>query len=389
MIRRLAAPRLIDLAGYYPIVAITGPRQSGKTTLARATFPDKPYASLEDPDVRALAATDPRGFLAQYPDGAVIDEAQRAPDLFSYLQTRVDGDRRTGLFVLTGSQQFGMMERITQSLAGRVGLLHLLPFAFDEVAGVRPTDGLEDWLWRGFYPPLHDRVIPPHVWFSDYLATYVERDVRSLLHVRDLDHFHRFVLMCAARSGQLLNLSALAADCGITHNTAHAWIGVLEASYIVTRLTPFHRNLGKRLTKTPKLYLLDPGLAAWLAGVRGAPELAVGSLRGPLFETWVVSEFLKRRRNGLHPEELHFWRDSAGNEVDLLVTRGEEVVAAIECKSGRTVAGDWFAPLERFVALSGALRRLLIYGGDTDQPRTDVPVFGWRAIGRAIDLAFA
>ena len=233
--------------------------------------------------------------------------------------------------------------------------MHLLPFAFDEVAAARPTDGLEDWLWHGFYPPMHDRVIRPHVWFADYLPTYVERDVRSLLQVRDLNHFHRFVLMCATRSGQLLNLSALAADCGITHNTAHAWIGVLEASYIATRRAPFHRNFGKRLTKTPKLHLLDPGLAAWLAGVRSAPELALGSLPGPLFETWVLSEFLKRRRNGLLPEELHFWRDSAGNEVDLLITRGEEVVAAIECKSGRTVAGDWFAPLERFAALAGAL----------------------------------
>ncbi|MDP1524618.1 MAG: ATP-binding protein [Rhodocyclaceae bacterium] len=388
MITRHAAPRLIELAGYYPIVAITGPRQSGKTTLVRATFPDKPYASLEDPDVRALATTDPRGFLAQYPDGAIIDEVQRAPNLLSYLQTRVDNDRRTGLFVLTGSQQFGLMERISQSLAGRVGLLHLLPFAFDEITAARPTDGLEDWLWLGFYPPLHDRAIPPHVWFSDYLATYVERDVRSLLQVRDLDSFHRFVLMCAARSGQLLNLSALAADCGVTHNTAHAWIGVLEASYIVMRLTPFHRNFGKRLTKTPKLYFLDPGLAAWLTGVRGAPELTVGSLRGPLFETWVVSEFVKRRRNALRPEELHFWRDSTGNEVDLLVTRGEEVVAAVECKSGRTVAEDWFPPLERFTTLAGTPRRLLIHGGEADQPRTGTPVFGWRSIGHAMDLAF-
>ncbi len=388
MIARHASPRLVELAGYYPIVAITGPRQSGKTTLARSTFPVKPYASLEDPDVRALATGDPRGFLAQYPDGAVIDEIQRAPELFSYLQTRVDGDRRTGLFVLTGSQQFGLMEEISQSLAGRVGLLHLLPFAFDEIAAARPADSLEDWLWRGFYPPLHDRAIPPHLWFSDYIATYVERDVRALLQVRNLDSFHRFVLMCAARSGQLLNLSALAADCGITHNTAHTWMGVLEASYIVIRLTPFHRNFGKRLTKMPKLYFLDPGLAAWLAGVRDAREMVVGSLRGPLFETWVVSEFLKRRRNALRSEDLHFWRDSTGNEVDLLVTRGEEVITAIECKSGRTLAEDWFAPLERFAALADHPRRQLIYGGDADQPRTDTPVFGWHSIGRAMDIAF-
>lgn len=385
MLNRLAAPRLVELARYYPIVAITGPRQAGKTTLARAVFADKPYASLEDPDVRALATGDPRGFLSQFPDGAVLDEAQRVPELFSYLQTRVDGDGRMGLFVLTGSQQFGLLEGISQSLAGRVGLLHLLPFALDEVTAIRADFGLEDWLFHGFYPPLHDRGIPPHVWFSDYLATYVERDVRSLIQVRDLDTFHRFVLMCAARTGQLLNLSALAADCGITHNTAHAWIGVLEASYLVLRLQPFHRNFGKRLTKTPKLYFLDVGFAAWLAGVRDAGSLVTGVLRGPLFETLVVAEFVKRRRNGLRHEELYFWRDAAGNEVDLLVTRGDEVLAAVECKSGRTVAEDWFAPLARFAKLAGEPRRMLIYGGDADQPRGDTPVYGWRALGRALD----
>lgn len=388
MLNRLAAPRLTELAGYYPIVAITGPRQSGKTTLARAVFADKPYVSLEDPDVRRLATEDARGFLSQFPDGAVFDEAQRAPELFSYLQTRVDEDRRMGLFVLTGSQQFGLMEGISQSLAGRAGLLHLLPFALEEVAAARPELQLEDWLAMGFYPPLHDRGIPPHVWFADYLATYVERDVRRLIQVRDLDAFHRFVLMCAARTGQLLNLSALAADCGITHNTAHAWLGVLEASYIVMRLQPFHRNFGKRLTKTPKLYFLDPGLAAWLAGVRDAAALVSGPMRGPLFETFVVAEFMKRRRNALCAEELYFWRDSAGHEIDLLVTRGEEVVAAVECKSGRTVAEDWFPPLVRFTALAGEARRLIIYGGDADQPRSETPVHGWRSLGRALDGIF-
>lgn len=212
--------------------------------------------------------------------------------------------------------------------------------------------------------------------------------MRRMIQVRDLDAFHRFVLMCAARTGQLLNLSALAADCGITHNTAHAWLGVLEASYIVMRLQPFHRNFGKRLTKTPKLYFLDPGFAAWLAGVRDAASLATGPMRGPLFETLVVAEFVKRRRNGLRAEELHFWRDAVGHEVDLLVTRGEEIVAAVECKSGRTVAEDWFPPLERFVKLAGETRRLIIYGGDADQPRGDVPVFGWRSLGLALDTIF-
>ncbi len=389
MIPRLAAPRLLELATYYPIIAITGPRQAGKTTLARATFADKPYVSLEDPDVRALATNDPRGFLSQYPDGAVFDEAQRAPDLFSYLQTRVDADGRKGLFVLTGSQQFGLMEGISQSLAGRVGLLHLLPFAYGEIARSRPDAGLEDWLVRGFYPPLHDRAIPPQQWFSDYLATYVERDVRRMIQVRDLDSFHRFVLMCAARTGQLLNLSALAADCGITHNTANAWLGVLEASYLTMRLTPFHRNFGKRLTKTPKLYFLDTGLAAWLAGVRGASDLVTGALRGPIFETFVVAEFVKHRRNHMRSEDLHFWRDAAGNEIDLLVTRGERVVAAVECKAGRTVAEDWFPPLARFAALAGEPATSVIHGGDADQPRTHTPVYGWLSMDRAVAAAFA
>jgi predicted AAA+ superfamily ATPase len=384
MIPRAAAPRLAELARYYPIVAITGPRQAGKTTLARAAFAQKPYVSLEDPDVRALAGADPRGFLSQFPDGAIFDEAQRSPDLFSYLQTRVDGDARMGLFVLTGSQQFGLMEGISQSLAGRVGLLHLLPFSYDEIAATRAQDQLEHWLTRGFYPPLHDREIPPHLWFSDYLSTYVERDVRRMIQVRDLESFHRFVLMCAARTGQLLNLSSLAADCGITHNTANAWLGVLEASYLVMRLHPFHRNFGKRLTKAPKLYFLDPGFAAWLAGVRDAASLVTGAMRGPLFETFIVAEFVKYRRHALRDEELHFWRDSVGNEIDLLVTRGEEIIAAVECKSGRTVAEDWFAPLAKFAALAGETRRTIIYGGDADQSRTAGAVYGWRSIGRAL-----
>lgn len=387
MIPRSAAPSLVKLARYYPIVALTGPRQAGKTTLARACFADKPYLSLEDPDVRLMATSDPRGFLAQFPDGAVLDEAQRAPELFSYLQTRVDSDGRMGLFVLTGSQQLGLMEGLSQSLAGRVGLLHLLPFSLDEIVATRPADSLEDWLARGFYPPLYDRAIPPSLWFPDYLATYVERDVRRLIQVRDLASFHRFVLMCAARTGQLLNLSALAADCGITHNTAHAWLGVLEASYLVMRLQPFHRNFGKRLTKTPKLYFLDPGLASWLAGVRDPAALRTGILRGPIFETFVIAEFAKRFRHALRSDELYFWRDAAGNEIDLLAVRGETILAAIECKSGCTVAPDWFAPLARFAALADNPRTLLIYGGATDQPRTDTQVFGWRSLHLAIKAA--
>jgi predicted AAA+ superfamily ATPase len=387
MIPREAATSLRQLAGWYPVVALTGPRQAGKTTLARAVFPEKPYASLEDADTRAFAMADPRRFLAQFPEGAILDEVQRAPELFSYLQTLVDTGAGMGRFILTGSQQFGLTQNITQSLAGRVGILHLLPFSLGETRHLWVGKTLEEVLWQGFYPPPLDRGIPPHVWFSDYLTTYVERDVRLALNIRDLAAFHRFVLMCAARTGQLLNLSALATDCGITHNTAKAWLSVLEASYLVALLPPYHRNLGKRLTKTPKLYFLDTGFAAWLAGVREARELALGSLRGPLFETLVVAEFMKFKRNRLRPEELYFWRDSAGNEIDLLVEAGDRLLA-VECKAGQTVAGDWFGTLEKFGRLAGRVQGLIVMGGDQGQPRTDFPVVSWRAMGAMLEERF-
>jgi predicted AAA+ superfamily ATPase len=356
-------------------------------SLARAVFPDKPYASLEDTDIRAFALADPRRFLGQFPEGAVLDEVQRGPELFAYLQTLVDAGTGIGRFILTGSQQFGLTASITQSLAGRVGFLHLLPFTLAETRDLWAGKSLEDVLWQGFYPPLLDRGIPPHVWFSDYLTTHVERNVRLTLNVRDLAAFHRFVLMCAARTGQLLNLSALAADCGITHNTAKAWLSVLEASYLVALLPPYHRNLGKRLTKTPKLYFLDTGLAAWLAGVREARELVLGSLRGPLFETLVVAEFMKFKRNHLRPEELYFWRDSAGHEIDLLVEAGDRLLA-VECKAGQTVARDWFGALEKFARLADPVEGLIVMGGDQGQPRSDFPVISWREIGVTLEGRF-
>ncbi len=263
MIARKSTATLLRLARGFPIVAITGPRQSGKTTLARQAFPDKPYLSLEDPDTLALAESDPRGLLATHPRGAIIDEAQRAPQLFSYLQTRVDEHVTPGAWILTGSQQFGLLSGITQSLAGRVGLLQLLPFSLSELrSAIRPPPTLDELLVQGFYPPLYDRPVSSGDWFAAYIATYVERDLRQLINVRDLSAFQRFVKMCAARTGQLLNLSSLAADCGISHNTAAAWISVLEASYIVHLLRPHHRNFNKRLVKTPKLYFCDVGLAA-------------------------------------------------------------------------------------------------------------------------------
>lgn len=386
MIQRSAAVRLRELLDWYPVVTLAGPRQSGKTTLVRTTLPDKPYVSLEDPDARAFATDDPRGFLDQYPDGAVLDEVQRTPELSSWIQTRIDTDGRRGLFVLTGSQQFGLLDRVSQSLAGRVGFLHLLPFSRAELAPSQPDARLEDALWKGGYPPIYDRGVPPHVWFADYMATYVERDVRQLVNVRDLAQFHRFVQLAAGRTGQLLNLSSLAADCGINHNTAAAWISVLEASYLVVRLQPFHKNYGKRLTKAPKLYFLDPGLAAWLCGVREADQLLSGPMRGAIFETFVVSEFIKYRRNRLGGEEHAFWRDSAGHEVDLLVENGDRLTL-VEVKSGRTIATDWAAGIARMRRLAGEVPGLVVYGGTDARTTSNPPIFPWHQVENAAAYA--
>jgi predicted AAA+ superfamily ATPase len=383
-IPRAATSLLQELASGYPIVAITGPRQAGKTTLAREVFPEKPYLSLEDLDEREFALRDPRGFLSRFPDGAVLDEVQRAPDLFSYLQTRVDDQRRMGLFVLTGSQQFGLSSGITQSLAGRVASISLLPFTLAELqqSGQAPAD-LETLLVRGLYPPIYDRRLRPEIWYANYVLTYLERDVRQLLNIQDLNVFQRFLRMCAARTGQLVNLSGLAADCGIAQNTAKAWLSVLEASYLVVQLQPFHRNYNKRLVKTPKLYFLDPGLAAWLVGVQEPAELVTHAMRGPLFETWVVSEVLKARFNQGLTSNAYFWRDRSGHEVDLLLERGSTVVP-IEVKSGQTVAPDFFTGLRRFRELAGAEadRPWVVYGGEQGQSRGEAEVLPWREIAR-------
>jgi predicted AAA+ superfamily ATPase len=390
MLHRIATARLQQLAGWYPAVALTGPRQSGKTTLARAAFPDKPYVSLEDPDQRAYAQADGRGFLAQFPQGAVLDEVQRVPELLSWLQGVLDASGRMGRFVLTGSQQFALRQGLAQSLAGRIGHLELLPLSLDElVAGEAGAPAalpdLAARLLQGLYPAVHARGVPPATWYADYTITYVERDVRQMLQVRDLGTFQRFVAMCAARTGQLLNLSALAADCGITHVTAKAWISVLEASYLLMLLPPWHANLGKRLVKTPKLHLLDTGLAAWLAGVRRSEELRLGALRGPLFETLVVSECRKHLRHRGLPHTLHFWRDAHDREVDLLIDLGGGRTLALECKSGQTVAEDWFEPLRRWATSHPGARPVIVYGGDADQLRTDIPVISWRHLHRALD----
>jgi len=385
MIPRQAAPVLQKLALGYPILAITGPRQAGKTTLAQTTFPDKRYLSLEDPDQRAFAEEDPRAFLARLPQGAILDEAQRCPALFSYLQTRVDAEKKMGQFVLTGSQQFGLLSNITQTLAGRVGMVQLLPFSLQEMQqGELAIHDLDDLMWRGMYPPVHDRQLAPEQWFANYLVTYVERDVRQLIEVQNLSLFQRFIKLCAARCGQLLNLSSLASDCGVSHKTVRAWISVLEASYVVFLLQPHHQNFGKRLVKTPKLYFVDTGLAAFLLGIRDPQHLSIHSARGALFENFVISELLKRRYNQGLPSNLFFWRNNAGDEVDLLIEQGEQLIP-VEIKSGQTLTSDFLAGLQKWMRLAGetCLAPRLVYGGEENMTRSGVLVQSWKAIDAA------
>ena len=389
MIDRQALPLLRQLALGFPVLALTGPRQSGKTTLARQAFPDKPYLSLEDLETRQRASSDPRQFFASLPAGAVLDEAQRCPDLFSYLQGVVDERSRMGEFILTGSQQFGLTAAITQSLAGRVALLQLLPLSWPELAQVEGSGArartLEQVLWSGGYPALFDRrrrIDDPAQWLGAYTASYIERDVRQVLAVSDLSLFRRFVLMCAARTGQLLNLSALATDCGISHTTARSWLTVLEASYVVYLLQPFHRNFGKRLVKMPKLYFLDTGLLCHLLRIDSPLTLATHALRGAVFESWVVAETLKHRFNQGLPADLYFWRDNHGTEVDLLYEHAG-LLHAVEIKSGATFSPDWLQAAQRWQRYAGsaAATPVLVYGGHDSFGFNGVQVMAWHRLG--------
>jgi predicted AAA+ superfamily ATPase len=384
MIPRTATATLERLAKGFPVIVISGPRQSGKTTLARSVFSHKTYVSLENPDERAFAQEDPKRFLQRFSDGAVLDEVQRCPDLLSWLQGLVDKRGIMCDFVLTGSAQFDLMAGIAQSLAGRAARVELLPLSATELAATQqdPAD-LNTALFQGGYPALYDRDVSPQDWFANYINTYLERDVRQLVSVRDLSQFQTFVKMCAARSGQLLNLSSLGADCGVSSVTAKHWLSVLEASYIVTLLHPHHRNFGKRLVKAPKLYFCDVGLAAWLLGIRDAATLDTHAARGALFETYVVSELMKQCLNAGKPSDLYFWRDSAGNEVDVVIETAQGL-QAIEIKSGSTFASDWSSGLKKWQKIAGEerLQSSLVYGGELSYEREGIQVCGWQDVGK-------
>ena len=379
-----------------PVVTLTGPRQSGKTTLVRAAFPKLSYVSLEDPDVRARALDDPRGFLRAHADGMIIDEVQRVPDIPSYIQTIVDEEPRPGRFILTGSQNLLLLDRVSQSLAGRTRILHLYPFSLSELEGRQPWDpeassappsdrsasrSLTDTLFTGFYPRIHDRGLEPDQWLSDYRAAYVERDVRQILNVQDLEAFTRFLGLCAGRNGQLLNATSLGNDAGVDHTTVRRWLSVLEASFLIKLLRPHHRNFGKRLIKSPKLYFLDCGLLCSLLGITSADALSVHASRGAVFESFVLGELLKAYAHRGRRPPLFFWRDSSGHEIDFIVEQGSRLLA-IEAKSGETAPPSFFQTLGWWLELAGAGagRALLVYGGDDAFTFKGFPARSWGSL---------
>jgi len=364
----------------YPVLTITGPRQSGKTTLARLLRPAARYVSMEDPDTRAFATEDPRGFLADAGQVIIIDEVQRVPDLLSYLQGIVDAGNEMGRFILTGSSQFELIESVTQSLAGRTALLTLLPFSLGELktAGRAPTS-VAQLLQQGLFPPIHDRPVAAEVWLQDYIATYVERDVRALMNIRDVVAFQRFVQLCAGRCGQLLNINSLAEDAGINRATAQSWLSVLQASHLVVLVQPWATNISKRLIKTPKLYFVDSALAASLMGIRDVSQVMAHPLRGELFENWAITELIKARYNaGLKPN-VYFLRDKQGHELDAVIEMGSQSLMGIEIKSGATIASDFFNGLDywRERLSSIKLDPWMVYGGDSRQHRERGHVVPW------------
>jgi hypothetical protein len=364
----------------------------------RNVFPKHQYVSLESPEQGNFALNDPLGFLDQFNSPTIFDEVQRVPDLFSYIQVRVDQTGQPGQFILTGSQNFLLLDKISQSLAGRTAVLHLLPFSRSELAGrtmadlttvgrttkrKSRTDGeLFDTLYVGGYPRIHDQNLNPQDWLSSYYQTYVARDVREIINVGDLNAFSRFVGLCAGRTGQLLDLTSLGNDCGISHSTARRWISVLETSFIVKLLQPHHRNFNKRLIRSPKLYFLDTGLLCFLLRIRTPDDLRLHSARGAIFESWVVSEAMKNfYHRGLEPD-IYFWRDSTGHEIDLILEFGSDLTA-IEVKSGQTFSSDFLKGLKYWRSLPGNDNdsAAVIYGGDDSYTRQDTSVMSWRQWG--------
>lgn len=383
MIERNIIDKIQYLLTKYPVVTITGTRQCGKSTLLRNSFPTMRYVSLEDPDLREFAIDDARGFLNNFGTPLIIDEAQYAPKLFSYIQTRIDSEGQTGMYILSGSHNFLLMESISQSLAGRTAVLKMAPFSVSELTHANLLPELNDWLFTGGFPRIYDKQINPVDFFPSYFQTYIERDVRLLRNINDLSHFVRFVKLCAARIGQLLNINALANECEVSIQTVNSWLSVLETSYVIYLLKPYHNNFNKRLVKSPKLYFCDTGLAASLLGMENARQIETHYLRGELFENMVIMEFIKQEYAQGREPNISFWRDSNQNEIDLLVERGLDL-QAYEIKSSATMKTEYFNGLNKFATLAQLPRESLhvVYGGDVNYLTAFGDLISWKNIGQ-------
>lgn len=384
MIKRESEKILKELYESFPVVTITGPRQSGKTTLVKNFFKEIPYVSLENPTIREFAVNDPVGFLNQYPEGAILDEIQRVPLLPSYIQTIVDEKQKNGIYILTGSNQFEYINSIDQSLAGRTGILKLLPFSYNELYSDN-IHSIDEVLYSGFYPRIHDRKIKPVNFHSAYLSTCLERDVRQISKVHDLSLFQKFMGLCAGRTGQILNKSSLGNECGISNKTVEEWLSVLEASFVIYRLRPYYKNMNKRLIKAPKLYFYDTGLVCYLLRIENVSQLTNHPLRGEIFETYIISEFLKKRLHFGRSDNIYYFRESNGNEIDVIIDTGGGPIP-VEIKSGQTINQSMFKNLKYFSRIQKNINNSgLIIGRDGFETRTDFIISGYTSVYKLYD----
>jgi len=392
MIYRNITPYIKELAKKMPVIAITGPRQSGKTTLAKAIFSDYDYVTLENLNIRSLAQQDPQGFLKQYDKGSgvILDEVQQVPELFSYLQGIVDEKPRPGFYILTGSQHFLLSQSISQTLAGRISIFTLLPFSIVELENAKLlASDANEAMFTGFYPRIFEQKLQPTEWYPGYIQTYIERDVRQITRVVDLSQFQTFIKLCAGRIGQLLNISSLANDCGVSVATARSWLSLLEASYIIYFLHPHYKNFSKRLIKSPKLYFYDTGVVCSLLGIENVEQLMGHYLRGGLFESMVITELMKESYNNNRRPQNFFWRDKSGHEVDCIIEKGQNLFP-VEIKAGATAVPDYFESLEYWNDLAKAdpTHSSVVYAGDKKYIYKDINLFGWHSIKDLFDKIF-
>ncbi len=385
MVQRKLQNQCLERAKIYPIVTIVGPRQSGKTTLAKSTWPDKPYFNLELPNVRSRISEDPIRFLSENKGGAILDEIQNYPELLSYLQADVDENKINGRFILTGSSQPELSQGISQSLAGRTGILRLLPFDFEELSTIADTGNTDLLMYQGFLPRIHDQHIPPTEGYGDYTATYVEKDIRKIAAIKNLDQFHRFIGLCAGRIGQILDMSSLGNDVGVSGNTIREWLSIMEASFIIYRLKPWFDNIGKRLIKSPKIYFYDTGLAAYLCGIEKPEHLINHPMRGHLFENMVIMEALKARFNRGLTDNLYYYRDSNGLEIDLIIPHGNNL-QPIEIKSSMTVMPGLYQNIKKIrdIYPSRLVSPLLLHAGTDEYEVSDINVCPWQYVSKKI-----